>query len=744
MLNCRACLWRCIQALGVPNTSAHGLRRSVNPLLRHGQQRLLNTRDVYPAADERSMGRKEGGRFLRSGEDHWKKSAFAANLKKRERTALRETPIRSTTIETPNLARLGRRDPQVSDSDWNRRKRELRHLQDPLELATFVRKELDKGKDEEMLQLVRMASHSMQCVVSWNYIIDHYLAKERVNDALKVYNDMKKRAQFPDSYTYTILLRGLSINAHTSGVVSKALSVYHSLSAPNSRVAPSIIHTNAALRVCARAMDMDALWGIAGKIPENGPGAANVITYITIINAMRQTLLLNGPKGETDDEAAARKERGIMEGRRMWEDIVGRWRSADLVIDEELVCAMGRLLLIGSRPRDWDDVLSLVEQTMDIPRLVPRLGSSGRYDAGLQRLRAPNVPRQYRVDDDHLSPDKTSMRGDEFLALTPQGVGSAVSNPLSYARPGNNTLSVIQEACQKIVANKASEGYWHLLTDPTTYNIVPDLNNLNMRLRNLRQNRASGAAVQLLQQDMLDKGITPRPGTFRIAMSTCVRDKNNHNSLKHAGQILNIMTQIMEDADPKAVTMYAELALSFPLAKGSDLVDSLTILNPITKNIRIQLGVGGQEYSRGTGPAYLKGESRQDAIAALRKIHGVYDKLLFSNLIAEEQKAPFKAERARLSSFIQRVMFKGGDSFDLPKHEESGPVEEVDLHGYLQDERGAEGTAGEGKAELYEQDDQRPAWRKQWARPMERVKPPGERRRNWAPSLDARGSPRDM
>jgi pentatricopeptide repeat protein len=78
----------------------------------------------------------------------------------------------------------------MTDSDWNRRKRELRHLQDPLELATFVSNELKKNRVEEMLQLVRMASHSMQCVVSWNHIIDHYLATERVNDAIKVYNDV--------------------------------------------------------------------------------------------------------------------------------------------------------------------------------------------------------------------------------------------------------------------------------------------------------------------------------------------------------------------------------------------------------------------------------------------------------------------------------------------------------------------------------------------------------------------------
>jgi hypothetical protein len=561
---------------------------------------------------------------------------------------------------------------------------------------------------------------------------------------------MKKRAQFPDSYTYTILLRGLSINAHTSGVLSKALSIYHSLSAPNSRVEPSIIHTNAALRVCARAGDMDALWGVAGKIPESGPAAANVNTYTTILNAIRQNLLIDAPKGESEDETAARRERGIMEGRRMWEDIIGRWRSADLAIDEELVCTMGRLLLIGNRPRDWDDVLSLVEQTMDIPRLVPRLGSTGRQNAGLPRIRAPNVPRDYRTDDDHLSPDNTSTRGDEFLALTPQGVGSAISNPLIYVRPGNNTLSVVQEACQKIVANKASQEYWDLLCDPTTYNIAPDLNNLNMRLRNLRQNRASGAAVQLLEHDMMDKDITPGPGTFRIAMSTCVRDKNNHNSLKHAGRILNVMLKLREDADPKAVGMYAELATNFPLLKGSDVVNALTILNPIAKNIRLQLGVGAAKpYGKGAAPRYLKGEDKADAIAALRKIHGVFDKLLFSNLIAEELKAPFKSERARLSAFIQRVMFKDGDHSRVRRDtrgQECGSLEEAELHGFLQNEE------GQGRGEEEEEVDDRPPWRKQWARQVERPQKPRVKREfEWRNRerfsksvLDARGAARDM
>lgn len=520
---------------------------------------------------------------------------------------------------------------------------------------------------------------------------------------------MKKRAQFPDSYTYTILLRGLSINAQVSGVLEKALSVYHSLYAPNSRVEPSIIHTNAALRVCARALDMDALWGIAAKIPEKGPGAANATTYNTIINAIRQSMLLNRPSGESAEEAAARQERSIIEARRLWEDIAGKWREADLAIDEELVCSMGRLLLLGVRPRDWDDVLSLIEQTMDIPRLVPRLGTPERAEAGFPQLRAPNVPDDYKFDDDHLAPGQPEPRGQEFLPFT----GSLAKN-LAFVKPGNNTLSLIQEACLKIAAPKAAQKYWDMLSDQ--YSVVPDVNNLNHQLRNLRQNRASAAAVELLQKDMIEKGVKPPPGTFRIAMSTCVRDKNNHNSLKHGSQILHFMNEAYADADAKTVGMYADLANTFPLAKGQDLIDALTTLYPVVKNLRVQMSIATDEVSATERPkrraAYLTGEARHIALIAIRKVYGVYDRLLMSNLIAEEQKQNFKKERARLSAFIFKENEKDNrrserKTRDLGQ-EERQPTdsEEFNQHKYLADEA----EDGEGQA-APERSSERPTWR---------------------------------
>lgn len=189
MLSCRTCIWQCVQPFDRP-ASLQRLRGNVSPLVHQGQQRLqsniarkIGTRPHYLAKVEK---------LSQSVHEPWNNSTTAENQKKWERAALRQPPSRDVEVhESPNLMKLGKKPLGMTDTDWNRRKRELRFLQDPLDLAQFVWAELRKDKVEEMKQLVQMASHSMACVVSWNHIIDHYLAKSQVHRALKVYNDVR-------------------------------------------------------------------------------------------------------------------------------------------------------------------------------------------------------------------------------------------------------------------------------------------------------------------------------------------------------------------------------------------------------------------------------------------------------------------------------------------------------------------------------------------------------------------------
>lgn len=137
--------------------------------------------------------------MTQAGKEPWKRSAQYADQKRQERTALRRQVDdgREDEDEESGEIWLGHRDPRISQSEWTARRNELRFLKDPLEVANFVRKELQKDKVNEMVQLVRMASHSMKVVVSWNHIVDYYMAHERISEALKLYNEVRIDLRMP-------------------------------------------------------------------------------------------------------------------------------------------------------------------------------------------------------------------------------------------------------------------------------------------------------------------------------------------------------------------------------------------------------------------------------------------------------------------------------------------------------------------------------------------------------------------
>jgi hypothetical protein len=100
-------------------------------------------------------------------------------------------------------------------------------------------------------------------------------------------------------------------------------------------------------------------------------------------------------------------------------------------------------------------------------------------------------------------------------------------------------------------------------------------------------------------------------------------------------------------------------------------------------------------------------------------------------MLPEEQKAPFKKERARLSSFIQRSVFKdqrsrGGVARNTSRR--SAELEEADLHGYLK----GEGDNQEGETMQYDGEvgQQTSKWKKSWAGPI-------PERKSWGSNADA-------
>ena len=488
---------------------------------------------------------------------------------------------------------------------------------------------------------------------------------------------MKKRAQLPDSYTFTILFRGLSWYPHFSQSSARALSIYQSMFAENSPVRPSIIHTNAVLKVCALANDIDALLGIAAKLPAQGVGAPDNLTFTIILNAIRDTAskqaeIQNPTYRKEDEEIREITALALRQGRTIWVDIKRRWMKGDLLLDEELVCAMGRLMLLGGKARDQDAVLSILEQTMDIPRQI-------------ERLRPDPIPKQIeetsRRDDDPEAPLPLAVNDEREPLLSARegeenGLVDLHSDPFarrpgpprpsqSAVRAGCNTLSLVLDACIRLKYGRAAQNYWGLLTSPDGYHrVIPDSENYHMYLRLLRLQRSSKLALELVDEmrsGKLTSGAgAVQPKTFRIALSCCVRDINNKNSIVHGGKLVRMMMDTLPHPDAKALSMYLKVAL------GQKPRDWRVIMDVIRGT---ELGVRNLRSLLAYDLAGPRKQSVGDILELVKGLIGAFDIVLDlgNEEIKDVEKKRCKEQRFTLAAYVTRMS---------PKSKPQSPSEE--------------------------------------------------------------------
>ncbi|MCJ1351392.1 MAG: hypothetical protein MMC33_001376 [Icmadophila ericetorum] len=591
--------------------------------------------------------------------------------------------------------------------------KELQYLPDPLRLAEKIAQFLAKGSHERAVALVRLASRDMACTVSWNYIIDYYMQKSCPEIAEKLYNEvklgycvglstrwltslqMKKRAQVPDAYTFTTLLRGLAKNMYRSRAeaVKHALMIYESMKAPNSPVQPSIVHANAVLQVCAYHGEVDTAFGIAAQLPSRGKGAPDNWTYTIILNAIRHGIIDNNkranlhPKGQL----ALKTEQAVTQGRRIWVEVIAKWRNGILSVDEELVGAIGRLLILGSQPEDIDDIFSLLEQTMGIPRLILRLNDPSR----INHVRGSHHrPVKFSSDDQNFQ--SHDSKGDRSIKNSSQPVSTSENSQAltfssefdpvppskrsvrAYAKPGHNTLSLVLEACLYFSAYKPAAKYLKIFID--TYQIVPDSANIHMYLRLLRSARASRAATECLEHMILHSpdGLGAQPKTFRIAMSTCVRDSKNRNVGVFAERIMKLMKKALGEPDLKTCEMYLGV-MGRENVSWSEQRSALNILDDLIDDWARFLGDGevnanliSSSKQDGTSTADEKhgkkkwiGQIPSNTATTLdfvRKLIGVYDKVLKGSSydeIPEKARVMLERKRSMLAAFVTRAFHPG-------------------------------------------------------------------------------------
>ncbi|OBS21095.1 hypothetical protein FPOA_07435 [Fusarium poae] len=395
-------------------------------------------------------------------------------------------------------------------------KKELRYLgDDPWKFSQYVNQALEKGKFEEAYCVVKMGSRTLSLVVPWTMLMDYMLQQQQLTKAIRIFNDMKKRAQFPNAQTYTTLFRGLARSQHPKLAVAEAVKQYNNL-LKDSRLEPNTTHLNAVLNVCNRAGDLDSMFAIVDTVNDS-TRAVTAFTYATIFNALRWNTN-SDVKDLTDEQKQFNIRNSVQRAKVIWGEVMSKWRQGRLVIDEEVVCSMCRLMLMSSDIDDKREIFDIVEQTMNVPNLS-KIQERSAVDA---RKTDPKTGAVAKKD------------GNGF-----------------YATPGNNTLSLLLQVVNLTKQSGIGIKYWNFLV--REYNIEPDRDCWMRLFSILKQARASAHATEILSIVPED---TISPRIYRMAMETCIRDNINQNVIKNADRALDNMMERIEIPDPQTMRLY--------------------------------------------------------------------------------------------------------------------------------------------------------------------------------------------
>ncbi|KAI0128495.1 hypothetical protein BJ170DRAFT_621810 [Xylariales sp. AK1849] len=541
---------------------------------------------------------------------------------------------------------------RVSKSAESAVKKQLQYLDDPLFIAQQVQRTLARDRFEEAALLVRNASRKYKVPVSWNHLIEYQLRNHRLHAAIKLYNEMKKRGQLPTAQTYTIIFKGCAQSPHSKLAVSEATKLYNNMLA-SERMTPNTIHMNAVLQVCARAEDIETMFTVVKSADDNIRGP-NTLTYTTILNALRNKVDKRQvdkdiPEGALDDQ----KQQTIQRAKQIWDEVLAKWRSASIVIDEELVCALGRILLLGNYSQN-NDVLSVIEQTMNIPRdtsALSNLAWKGTLPEKGDKAEGGNT-----------------MSGKPVLKFETKS--RKITSSTTYARPGNNSLSLVLSAIQNTGQATLARRYWTVFTN--NYGVIPDAENWHALFKTLRRGKSSTTTVEYLA--VMPKSLMS-PKIFRTTMYTCLRDNLNKSAFNNATQILEVMLTSVRIPDMQTLRTYLQVAyankrLFQEMAKkdvnGAKLAWGRQ-LNLALQNLWEPYHIAAKQFAfGGLGPvparkfvddderaAWVKDAAPRAELAALaRKMIAGHDRLIFDNMVPPEVAKSIEPRRNMLNRFV--------------------------------------------------------------------------------------------
>ncbi|KAF3064564.1 putative pentatricopeptide repeat protein [Daldinia childiae] len=573
----------------------------------------------------------------------------------------------------------------ISPQEWAAQK-QLQYLKDPLHIQDYVRKTLERGNFDDAMLITKKASKNSVVTVSWNHLIGYVMQQGKLHAGIKLYNDMKKIGQFPNAQTYTIIFKGCSFSPHPKLAVSEAIRIYNNM-LTNDRITPNTIHLNAVLKVCANAEDIESLFTIV-QTANQGLRAPNNLTYTIILNALRRKVNRRqyGLVVDVDTPKITKaKARTILRSKAIWEEVISKWRAGSIIIDEELVCAMGWILLMGNY-HDAESIEALLEQTMMIPKddVAAIRGESKKW-AG------------HSKDDIDAKP-ATTVDTDKIKAPGAPEV--------SHALPGNNSLSLIIAALEKSGKTSRAQAYWDIFTKK--HHVVPDANNWHRMLMTLRRGKNSSQTVMCLW-DMPAELMLPK--NFRTAMNTCLRDNLNTSVFNNATEVVKIMLSKLKIPDPITLRNYLRVAYAckrpFFDQFGNDTYGATMAwskqLATALENLWKPYMTVARQYDE-DGP---ESNMKRELVALARKMIAASDRVISSNVLRPGDQKEVEARRNSLNRVVVRHFKEMKEMFPEFRPEEDAKEED---EGDKDGEDGEDGEDGDNH--------KRTPWKYPQSRPM--------------------------
>ncbi|KAI1331306.1 hypothetical protein F5Y16DRAFT_361145 [Xylariaceae sp. FL0255] len=590
-------------------------------------------------------------------------SAFRTLATAAEQTSSEFQPIRPARkpTRTANHEGLDGRKYRKTAADWAAEK-ELQYMDDPFHVATRVKKALDDDDFEHAALITKKATSSGKAVVvSWNHLIDYQLKKDSIRAALKTYNDMKKRGQQPNAQTFTIFFRGCAKSTHTKLALAEAMKMYNNM-LTTGRVKPNTIHLNAVLHVCATAEDIESMFTILHSATD-ALRAPNNLTYTTILNGLRTAA--DKPPSNDFSEAAIgdAKATAIKRAQAIWEEIIASWRSGTLIIDEELVCAMGRVLLMGG-PKEVRSIEDLLDQTMvleenkKLPLKPSTENSTVKKIDDTSSQEEPAIQEKLLTEED--SPSREYLMTKEDSA-TPKGfsIRAPGAPALTHALPGRNSLSLVLEALERNRDSQGAVKYWGIFTK--RFGVDPDLNNWTRLLKVFSYAKNSTHAIGYLK-NCPRRLMTPK--LFRVAMKACLRENLSRGTFNNGTQILELMCKSLDVPDVQVLRMYLTMTHAHKRSYGKD-GEHERIVGQWSRELTIALDKLWEPYQvvskksiiskpEALGPVErgLARNFKAEVAALARKMVAAYDYLVSGSLVPMDVEERMKRARNSINRFV--------------------------------------------------------------------------------------------